>query len=146
MSSAADDHRVKGGATPPTVAVDTIMSIRKRLASRVRRRATKKWRITFKGRRCTVRVRMATGRGDVLRLVTREERSAGGRRISEMRVWWRWLEVVRVGVDGSGGLNVARGVALRVTAGLSNNVCGLRVQTGVDERHLLEYKGERIRG
>jgi hypothetical protein len=60
--------------------------------------------------------------------------------------------VVRVGV-------VARGVALRITALLSirsfgsissnnNNiiVTRLRVPTGVDERHLPEYKSERIMG
>jgi hypothetical protein len=53
--------------------------------------------------------------------------------------------VVRVGV-------VARGVALSITAPLSSKNVGiictcvsrLRVETGVDEGHLLEYKSERI--
>jgi hypothetical protein len=62
--------------------------------------------------------------------------------------------MVRIGV-------LARGVALCITAPLSNmsvgncssnnnninisNVSRLRVQTGVHERHLLEYKSELIR-
>jgi hypothetical protein len=35
--------------------------------------------------------------------------------------------VVRVGVDGGGGLNVPRGVALRITAALRSSVGRLRV-------------------
>jgi hypothetical protein len=49
-------------------------------------------------------------------------------------------------VDGGVGLTVARGSALRITAVLNNGVGYLRVQTGVDERHLLKYKSERIVG
>ena len=44
------------------------------------------------------------------------------------------------------GLNVARGAALRITAALGTSVGGLRVLTGVDVRHLLECKCERIMG
>jgi hypothetical protein len=49
-------------------------------------------------------------------------------------------------VDGGVGLTVARGIALRITAVLNNGVGYLRVQTGVDERHLFKYKSERIMG
>jgi hypothetical protein len=79
----------------------------------------------------------------------REEGSGGRRGISEKRVWWRWWQV---GV-------VARGVALRIAAALFDKSVGnnnsisskssigsLRVQTGVDERHLHEDKSERVRG
>jgi hypothetical protein len=90
MSIAVDDHRVNGRATPPTSALGITMSLGKRLASKVRRRATKKWRMSLQSRRHTVRVRLATGRGDVVRLIMWEKESVGGRGISKMRVWWRW--------------------------------------------------------
>jgi hypothetical protein len=48
--------------------------------------------------------------------------------------------VVRAWVDASGGLNVARGVALRITAALRSYVGRLRIQTGVDKRLLLEQE------
>jgi hypothetical protein len=100
--------------------------------------------MTLHGTRQAVWVRLATRRGDVVRLVCREEESVGGRGISEKKVCGggrRW----QIGV-------VARGAALRIAAALStrsvdvinnsnnSNVGRLRVQTGVDERHLLEYK------
>jgi hypothetical protein len=58
----------------------------------------------------------------------------------EVGVWWSVWQLAWIGLDGSGGLNVARGVAWRVTVAMCNSV-----STGVDERHLLEYECERIK-
>jgi hypothetical protein len=47
---------------------------------------------------------------------------------------------------GGGWLNVARDVQMRITAAMSRCVECMRVQTGVDVRHLLEHECERIMG
>jgi hypothetical protein len=41
-----------------------------------------------------VRVRVATGGGDVMWRRLRQERSVGWKGISGKRVWWRWWEQV----------------------------------------------------
>jgi hypothetical protein len=72
----------------------------------------------------------------------REDRSVGWKGISGRRVWWTWWEQVH-------GLFVTRGFAVRIVTALrdrgvgkssgsgSFNVGRLRVQTSVNERHLL---------
>jgi hypothetical protein len=88
MRRAANDHWVNGGPTPPTSAVATTMSVGKRLASRERRYVTKEWGMTMHGRRHTLWVRLATRRGDVVRLVKLKGKSVGMSSIPEMRVRW----------------------------------------------------------
>jgi hypothetical protein len=51
-----------------------------------------------------------------------------------------------VGLIRGGRRNVARDIALRVTAALCSSVGRMYVETGVDERHMLEHEGERISG
>jgi hypothetical protein len=50
-----------------------------------------------------------------------------------------------VGLDGDGGLNFARSIALRVTVALGSSITRVCVQTDVDERHLLEHECEGIK-
>jgi hypothetical protein len=78
MNNAAIHHRFNGGATPPTSAVGSTSSMGKRHTNMERRRATKKWGKTMHGRRQTVRVRLATRRGDVVRLIIWKGGSVGG--------------------------------------------------------------------
>jgi hypothetical protein len=143
MGRAADDHRVSGGATAATAGVSTTLGKRGMPVKEGRRWATKKGRVIGHCMRRAVRVRVATGGGDVMRRRLREERSEGSKGISGMRVWWRWWEQVH-------GLLVTRGFAVCIVTalrdwGVGNNGCNgkcsvgrLRVHTSVNERHLLE--------
>jgi hypothetical protein len=88
-------------------------------------------------------MRVATGGGDVKRRCLRDERSEGWKGIPGGGVWWRWWEVFH-------GQLLARGFAVRIVTalcdmGVANNSCTgtcsvgrPRVQTSVNERHLLE--------
>jgi hypothetical protein len=89
MGSAADDPRVIGGAAAPTSVVCPTMGMGGRMAGIGSRRATLERRVTVHGGGHAVWVRLATRRGDVVRVVRREEGSAGGR-VADKRVWWRW--------------------------------------------------------
>ena len=86
MGSTADDHRVNGRATPATAVVSTTLGRGGMLATKVRKRATKEWRVTRQCMRRTVRVLVATRSGDVVRLGRWKEGLVGGRGIVEMRV------------------------------------------------------------
>jgi hypothetical protein len=105
---------------------------------------------TREGRVAGVRVRVATGGGDVVGTRLREERSEVRKGISGGRVWWRWWELFHRQL-------VARGFAERIVTalcdrGVANMSCSgscsdgrLCVQTGVNKRHLLEDERERVR-
>jgi hypothetical protein len=143
MGRAADDHRVNGGATAATGGVTTTLSMRGMPAMEGRRWSTKKRRVAGHCMRRDVRMRVATGGGDVVRRRLREERSEGWKGKSGGRVWWRWWELFH-------GQLVARGFTVRIVTALcdmgvanssgsgSCSVGRLRVQTSVNERHLLE--------
>jgi hypothetical protein len=143
MGRAADDHRVNGGATAATAGVSTTRGKRGMPAMEGKRWATRKGRVAGHCSRRAVRLRVATGGGDVMRRRLREERFDGWKGISGRRVWWRFWEHVH-------GLLVTRGFAVRIVTalrdmGASNTRCNgkcsggrLRVQTSVNERHLLE--------
>jgi hypothetical protein len=102
-----------------------------------RRWGTRKGRVAGHCNRRAVRVRVAKGGGDVMRLGLREERFVGWKGISGRRVWWRWWEHVH-------GLLVTRGFAVRIVTALrdmgvgesrcsgSRSVGRLRVQTSVN--------------
>jgi hypothetical protein len=149
MGSAADDHRVDGGATAATAGVSTTLGRRGMPARKGRRRATRKGRVDKHCTRRAVRVRVATGGWDVMRRCLREERSVGWRGISGKGVWWRLWEHVH-------GLLVTRGFAVCIVTGLRDSGVGnsncngscndgyLRVHASVNERHLLKEQGERI--
>jgi hypothetical protein len=117
MGSAADDHRVNGGATAATTRVSTTLGKREMPAMKWRRRSTMKGRVAGHCSRRAVRVRLATGGGDVMRRCLREERFVGWKGISVMGVWWRWWEHVR-------GLLVTRGFALRIVMALRDSEVG----------------------
>jgi hypothetical protein len=61
--------------------------------------------------RRAVRVRVATGGGDVMRRRLREKKSEGWKGMSGGRVWWRWWEHVN-------GLPVMRRFAVRIVTAL----------------------------
>jgi hypothetical protein len=119
------------------------------LARKVRRRATRKGRVAVHCSRRTVRMRVATRGGDVVRPYIKKEGSLGWRSIAEMGVWWRRWEGVH-------GLTVARWFVLRIATALSDmgvgssnyisNVDRLRVHACVYERHLLQNQRERVGG
>jgi hypothetical protein len=117
MGNTDDDHRVNGRTTRATAALSTTLGRRKILARKVRRRATREWRVAKHCRRRTVLVRLATRGGDVVRPGIYEERPVGWRGIAEVRVWWRWWE----GVHGE---IVARGFALCITTALNDKGVG----------------------
>jgi hypothetical protein len=100
MCSAGDDHRVNGGATGATAVVSTTLGRRGMPAKKVKRRATRKGRVPGHCSRRAVRVRVATGGGDVMWPCVREEGSLDGRGVDEMGVLWRCWE-------GVNGLTVA---------------------------------------
>jgi hypothetical protein len=136
MGSAADDHRVNGGATATTAGVSTTLGRRGMPAMEGRRWATNKGRVAGHCSRRAVRMRVATGGGDVMRRRLWEERSVGWKGISGRRECWRWWEQVH-------GLLVT---GLR-DKGVGNSSCNgscsvgrLRVRwpTSVNERHLLK--------
>jgi hypothetical protein len=77
MCTTAYDHRVNGGATAATAVVSTTLGMRGMLDRKVRRRATKKGRVAGHYSRRTVRVRVATRSGDVVRPCIWEEGSLG---------------------------------------------------------------------
>jgi hypothetical protein len=111
-------------------------------AKKRKRRATREGRVAGHCKRRAVRVWVATGGGDVMRRCLREKRSVGWKGISGMGVWWRWWEHVHM-------LLVSRGFAVRIVTALRdsgvgnmtyNGMCNVgrpRVQTSVNERHLL---------
>jgi hypothetical protein len=128
MGRAADDHRVNGCAAATTACVSTTLG----------RWASKKGRMAGHSSRRAVRVRVATGGGDVMRRRLGEEMSVGWESISGRMVRWRWWEQVH-------GLLVTRGFAVRNVTALrgssysgSGTVGRLRVQTSVSESHLLK--------
>jgi hypothetical protein len=94
---------------------------------------------------------VATGVGDVVRRRLREERYEGRESIPCGRVWRRWRKLCN-------GQLVGRGFAVRIVTavcdmGVANSSYGgsyrvgrLRIQAGVDDRHLLQDEREGIRG
>jgi hypothetical protein len=110
-----------------------------------RRWSTREGRVAGHCMRRAVHVRVATGGGAVVRTRLREERSWVRKGLSSGRVWWRWWEVFYRQL-------VARGFELRIATALSDKGVGissvgrLRVQAGVDERHLLKDERDCIRG
>jgi hypothetical protein len=56
------------------------------------------------------------------------------------------MDWIGLGLNGDGGVNVSRGVALRVTVALGSRLNCMCVQAGLYERHLLEHECERMRG
>jgi hypothetical protein len=123
--------------------MSTTMGGRGMPAKEGRRWATRKGRVAGHCSRRAVRVRMATGGGDVTRRRLRKEKSVGWKGISGRRIWWRWWEQVY-------GLLVPRGFAVRIVAalrgmGVGNTTCSgsgsvgrLRVMNSVNERNLLK--------
>jgi hypothetical protein len=140
MGRAADDHRVNGGATAAT---STTLGRRGMPAREGKRWSTRKGRVDGPCNWRAVRLRVATGGGDLLRRRLREERSEGWKGIPGRRASWKWWEHVH-------GLLVTRGFEVRIITaerdmGVGNSsrngsysVGSLRVQTSVNERHLLE--------
>jgi hypothetical protein len=90
MGSAADDHQVDGGAAAPTSVVCSTMGMGGMLTGIGSRRTTIELRVTLHSKGQAAWVRKATTRGDVVRVVFRDEGFVGGRRVSEKRVSWRW--------------------------------------------------------
>jgi hypothetical protein len=143
VGCSADDHRVNGGATGVTGGVTTTLGRRRMPAREGRRWPTREGRVAGHCRRRAVRVRVATGCGDVVRLRPWEERSEVWKGISGRGVWWRWWELLHWQI-------VARRLEGRIMSalcyrGAANMICNgscsvgrLRVETSVSERHLLE--------
>jgi hypothetical protein len=119
-------------------------------------REGRKWsaieeRVANDCKRRAVRVRVATGGGDVVRRRLRENMSGSKEGIPCGRVWRRWSKLVH-------GQLVGRGFDVRIVTavcdgGVANNRCNgscsvgrLRVQADVDERHLLQDEREGIGG
>jgi hypothetical protein len=124
MGRAADDHRVNGGATAATGGVTTTLSRRGMPAMEGRRWSYKKGRVACHCKRRAVRMRVATGGGDVMRRRLREERSDSRKGISGGGVWWRWWEQFH-------GLLVARGIAGRIVTALRDKGSAKAVATAL---------------
>jgi hypothetical protein len=136
VGRSADDNRVYGGATTATGGVTTTLSRRRMPAMEGRRWSTMEGRVAGHCRRRAVRVRVATGGGDVVGTRLREERSGVRKGISGGRVWLRWWELFhrQLVARGIAGRIVTalcdKGVANMSCSGSGNDGC-LYVQTGV---------------
>jgi hypothetical protein len=144
--AACNDHRVDGWATVATGGVTTALSRRGMPVTEGRRWSIWKGRVAGHRGRRAVRVRAATGGGDVVRRRLREKRSEGREGIPCGRVWRRWWELFH-------GQLVGRGFAVRIVAavcdrGVANRSCSdsysvgrLRVQPSVGEERSLCVRG-----